>query len=110
VVDDAIGDANDGDDEAGGRYGRLVDMIFTVGLDCVLVVGDVITLGELLGVPNRTDDVDGVFVGDRDEGTDVGEDDIGNNGGGVNPVTSGFDPSMTPDDVSIERVLIELLL
>lgn len=105
-----MGEPNDGDDEAGGRDGRLVDMIFTVGVDCVLVVGDIMTFGELLGVPNRTDDVDGVFVGDRDEGTDVGEEDIGNNGGGVNPVTAGFDPSMTPDVVSTERVLLELLL
>ena len=106
-----MGEPNDGDDdENGGSNGRL-DMVVTVGVDCALpVVGDIMTIGELLGVPNRTFtvEVDGVFTGaamgaftgDRDDaGTDVGEEDVGNNGGGVNPATSGFGPSMTPDAI-----------
>ena len=107
-----MGEPNDGDDdENGGSNGRL-EMVVTVGVDCALpVVGDVMTIGELLGVPNRTFtvEIDGVFTGDRDDaGTDVGEEDVGNNGGGVNPATSGFGPSMTPD--ALECVLIEVLL
>ena len=70
--------------------------------------------GEPLGVPNRTFTgevgvctgvVTGMFTGDRELtagiGKDVGEDDVGNNGGRVNPTTSGFGPSMTPAVVPI---------
>ena len=94
-------------------------MVLIVGVDCTLVVGGGTTMmGEPLGVPIRiftgdavggfmgvvTGVVTGGFTGDLEAtagiGKVIGDDDVGNNGGGVNPTTSGFGPSMmTPAGV-----------